>query len=35
MVLETHMRLCVTDLVFLKKNILPPKLAKWAKDSVL
>ena len=29
--LETHMKLCVTELDFLEKNSLPQKLGKWAK----
>ena len=38
MVLETDMKLCVTEPDFLEKNFLPPKLGKvnqnWAKNRV-
>ena len=32
MVLETQMKLCVTELDFLGKKNLPPKLGKWTKN---
>ena len=32
MVLETHMKLCLSELDFLEKIFLPQKLAKWTKD---
>ena len=32
MVLETHMKLYVTESDFLEKNFLPPKLGKWIKN---
>ena len=32
MVLETQMKLCVTEPDFLEKNFLPPKLGKWTKN---
>ena len=34
MVLETHMKLCVTVPDFLEKLFLPQKLGKWAKNRV-
>ena len=30
--LETHMKLCVTELDFVEKNFLFQKLEKWAKN---
>ena len=32
MVLETLMKLCVTELDILEKHFLPPKLGKWRKN---
>ena len=32
MVPETHMKLCVTELDFLGKFFLPPKLGKWPQN---
>ena len=32
MVLETHIKLCVTGPDFLEKKILPQKLGKWTKN---
>ena len=32
MVLETQMKLYVTELDFLEKNFLTPKLGKWTKN---
>ena len=32
MVLETHMKLCMTESDFPEKNFLPPKLGKWTKN---
>ena len=29
--LEAHMKMCVTELDFLEKNLFAPKLGKWAK----
>ena len=34
MVLETHMKLCVTAPDFAGKIFLPKKLGKWAKNKV-
>ena len=32
--LETHMKLCVTESDFPEKKILPQKLGKWAKNGL-
>ena len=32
MMLETHTKLCVTELDFVEKNFLFQKLGKWAKN---
>ena len=32
MVLEAHMKPCVTDPYFLEKFFLPPQLGKWTKN---
>ena len=34
MVLETHIKLCVTKLGFLEKNLLPQNLEKWTKNGL-
>ena len=32
MVLETHVKLCMTEPDLLEKSFLPPKLGKWTKN---
>ena len=32
MVLETHMKLCVTELAFAEKKFFPQKLGKWKQN---
>ena len=34
MMLETHMKLCVTESDSPEKNFLPQKLGKWAKNGL-
>ena len=34
MVLAAHLKLCVTELYFPEKFLLPPKLGKWTKNGL-